>query len=176
MSFDDIIKRNRRALGQPETPSYVEPTANETAVVRCCPRCRAEVKMVGVERLAAQTGLLRSTRYNCLPCMRAFGVPNPATLAFLLLGGLVFLLFALFTFTNTVISVEASDRTPIGIGLLVLGGITFLWGLLGVRTASASMPRPAPGRHAIPMPETPSTSSSQSSTSATHRVGDTTPR
>ena len=140
VSLDDIVKRNRRALGRPDEPAYVPPTTTETAAVRCCPRCRGEAKMLGVERLAAQSGLLRSSTYQCQSCYDQFSVPNPAALGFFLLGGLAFLLFAVFSFTGTVLHVKESDRTSLGIGLLVLGAITFVWGLRGARTAAASMP------------------------------------
>lgn len=142
MSLDDIVRRNRRALGRPDQPRFVAPTQAEVAAVRCCPHCRGEVKLLGVERLAAQTGLLRSTTYQCQSCFRQFDVPNPVALGFFLLGGLGFLLCAVFSFTGTVIEVVPSDRTSVGVALLVLGAITFLWGVRGARTAIASMPSP----------------------------------
>ena len=141
MSLDDIVKRNQRALGRPDKPSYVPPTANETAAVRCCPTCRGEAKLLGVERLAAQTSLMRSTKYQCQACYLQFDVPNPVALAFFVLAGLGFLACAVFSFTGTVINVVESDRTSLGIGLLVLGALTFGFGLRGLRTSMDSAPR-----------------------------------
>jgi hypothetical protein len=39
VSFEDIIRRNRRALGQPEIQTFVPATTTELEATRYCPKC-----------------------------------------------------------------------------------------------------------------------------------------
>lgn len=132
MGFEDIIKRNEKALGRAHVA--VTPTPAESAAVRHCPNCRADAKLLGVERVAAQSSAFRSSRYQCSTCMHAFDVPNPVTLGFLLLGGAGFLGVALAMFVN----VKESDRVLLAGILVGFGAILLTWGIRAARTVTRS--------------------------------------
>ncbi len=137
MGFDDIIKRNEKALGRARVE--VPPTLVEESAPRCCPKCRAEVKLLGVERVAAQSTALRSSRYQCMTCLHAFGVPNPITLALVVGLGVGFLVVAALMFAG-VMTVKESQR--IGLSAIILGfGVVFsTWGVRAARASSRSIP------------------------------------
>lgn len=133
MSFEDIIKRNEKALGRARMD--VAPTVIEQAEKRRCPKCRAEAKLLGVERVAAQSSAFRSSRYQCMTCLHAFDVPNIVTLAFLLLGGAAFLVISGLIAAGVM---ATKDRTALALVTAGFGVGLFLWGILAARVTARS--------------------------------------
>jgi len=140
VSFEDIIKRNRAALGMPPTPDYIEPTSYEVLTTRCCPTCGGKLRLLGVQRLHQNQSVFRLPTYHCLPCMRTVELPHPMLIALAFAAGLLFAVFAVVSYAK-IANVAAGDETKLAIGFGALGAIALFWAGAALRRTRRSQPR-----------------------------------